>query len=159
MGDNIDNVGNLEAGALYMIKTYSGQARYLTNNSGKLVLSTTSTPSPKNIFLFHRNDTRAGGVSANYRNVCAGAWLNLYAYTDGEGEADGFIKEDLTFGPESEAAYMTCANGWNSASSNDIDLYLENTGQFFYYNGNNLYWGIYGNYYTYKWVIYKVTVE
>ena len=159
-GDYVNNVKNLEAGALYMIKTYQGNTDYyLTYDSGTLILSTADTPSESNVFLFHRDDTKAGGVSANYRNVSAGAWRNLAADAATPGvHDDGFFKENFRFGTETEAAYTTCANGWGSQTSEDIDLYLGSTGKFLYYRGNTLYWGTEGNYHSWKWVIYKVTV-
>lgn len=163
MGVYVDNVKDLEAGALYMIKTYQVNTPYwLTYSGGKLVLSSTSTPSANNVFLFHRDDTKAGGVSANYRNVSAGAWRNLAADAATPGvHDDGFFKENFGFGTETEAAYTTCANGWGSQTSEDIDLYLGSTGKFLYYRGNplTLYWGTEGNYHSWKWVIYKVTVS
>ena len=163
MGEYVNNVKNLEAGALYMIKTYQGNTPYwLTYSAGKLVLSsTTSTPSANNVFLFHRDDTKAGGVSANYRNVSAGAWRNLAAdAATPEDHDDGFFTESFDFGTEAQAAYTTCANGWGTQTSEDIDLYLGSTGKFLYYRGNplSLYWGTDGNYHSWKWVIYKVTV-
>lgn len=160
-GDYVNNVKNLEAGALYMIKTYQGNTDYyLTYDSGALILSPESTPSKNNVFLFHRDDTKAGGVSANYRNVSAGAWRNLAADAATSGvHDDGFFTESFDFGTEAQAAYTTCANGWGSQTSEDIDLYLGSTGKFLYYRGNTLYWGTEGNYHSWKWVIYKVTVE
>ena len=160
-GDYVNNVKNLEAGALYMIKTYQGNTYYyLTYDSGALILSPESTPSKNNVFLFHRDDTKAGGVSSNYRNVSAGAWRNLAADDATPGvHDDGFFTESFGFGTEAQAAYTTCANGWGSQTSQDIDLYLGSTGKFLYYIGNTLYWGTEGNYHSWKWVIYKVTVE
>ena len=163
-GGYVNNVKNLEAGALYMIKTYQGNTDYyLTYDSGTLILSPESTPSENNVFLFHRDDTKAGGVSSNYRNVSAGAWRNLAAdAATPEVHDDGFFTETFGFGTEAQAAYTTCANGWGSQTSQDIDLYLGSTGKFLYYNRDNtlsLYWGTEGNYYSWKWVIYKVTVE
>ena len=160
-GDYVNNVKDLEAGALYMIKTYQGSPQYwLTYSGGKLVLSSTSTPSAANVFLFHRDDTKAGGVSSNYRNVSAGAWRNLAAdAATPEVHDDGFFTESFGFGTEAQAAYTTCANGWGSQTSQDIDLYLGSTGKFLYYRNNYLYWGTEGNSYSWKWVIYKVTVQ
>ena len=159
-GDYVNNVKNLEAGALYMIQTYQGSPYWLTYSGGKLVLSSISEPSKANVFLFHRDDTKAGGVSANYRNVSAGAWRNLAADDATPGDHDdGFFTETFGFGTEAQAAYTTCANGWGTQTSEDIDLYLGSTGKFLYYRDNTLYWGTDGNYYSWKWVIYKVTVE
>lgn len=160
-GDYVNNVKNLEAGALYMIKTYQGNTDYyLTYDSGTLILSPESTPSANNVFLFHRDDTKAGGVSANYRNVSAGAWRNLAADDATPGDHDdGFFTESFGFGTEAQAAYTTCANGWGSQTSQDIDLYLGSTGKFLYYIDDTLHWGTDGNYHSWKWVIYKVTVE
>lgn len=161
MGVYVDNVKDLEAGALYMIQTYQGSPQYwLTYSDGELVLDRKSTPSESNVFLFHRDDTKAGGVSANYRNVSAGAWRNLAAdAATPEAHDDGFFTETFGFGTEAQAAYTTCANGWGSQTSQDIDLYLGSTGKFLYYRGNTLYWGTEGNYHSWKWVIYKVTVS
>ena len=160
--DYVSDVRDLEAGALYMIKTYQGNTPYwLAYSGGKLVLSSTSsTPSENNVFLFHRDDTKAGGVSSNYRNVSAGAWRNLAAdAATPEVHDDGFFTESFGFGTEAQAAYTTCANGWGSQTSQDIDLYLGSTGKFLYYIDDTLHWGANGNYYSWKWVIYKVTVE
>lgn len=159
-GVYVDNVKDLEAGALYMIKTYQGSPYWLTYSEGQLVLSSTSTPSANNVFLFHRDDTKAGGVSSNYRNVSAGAWRNLAAdAATPEAHDDGFFTESFDFGTEAEAAYTTCANGWGTQTSEDIDLYLGSTGKFLYYIDDTLYWGTDGNYHSWKWVIYKVTVQ
>lgn len=158
----INNVSLIESGALYMIQTYNtiySTYYYLTYDTTNKVfkLEAESTPSKNNVFLFHRDDTKGGGVSSSYRNVSAGAWRNMAAIS---GEHDGFIKEDLSAGNESEAAYFTCANGWGSATSRDIDMYLGTTGQFFYYRDDRqLYWGTDGNYYKWKWVIYPVTPQ
>lgn len=153
-GDAVSKATDLEAGALYMITPHpqylSGYCLAYKNSSMQLVQDTGANAN--NVFLFHRDDTRAGGVAANYHSVSAGAWMSM--------AADGFFKKDFTFGPESEAAYTTCANNWDSQTGNDIDLYYEKSGEFFIYNNYTLGWSVTGNTTNkYKWLIYKVTVE
>jgi len=160
-GTVVSKATELEAGALYMItpQNPSGYCLAYKNSSMQLVQETGANAN--NVFLFHRDDTRAGGVAANYHSVSAGAWMSMAAdAATPEEEGDGFFKKDFTFGPESEAAYTTCANNWDSQTGNDIDLYYEKSGEFFIYNNYTLGWSATGNATGYyKWLIYKVTVN
>lgn len=161
-GEAVSKATDLEAGALYMIipQNLSGYCLAYDSSDKKLVLTSGTTANANNVFLFHRDDTRAGGVAANYRSVSAGAWMSMAAdAATPEVEGDGFFRKDFAFGPESEAAYTTCANNWDSQTGNDIDLYYEKSGEFFIYN-NTLGWSVTGNATGYyKWFIYKVTVN
>ncbi len=159
-GTVVSKATDLEAGALYMIipQDLSGYCLAYDPSSKELILNREANTidaiaaNENNVFLFHRDDTRAGGVAANYHSVSAGAWMSM--------KADGFFKKDFAFGPESEAAYTTCANNWDSQTGNDIDLYYEKSGEFFIYNNYTLGWSVTGNStYKYKWLIYKVTVN
>ena len=100
------------------------------------------------VFYYHRDDTKIYNLSYNKKS--AGALFNP--------AADDFLKEDFTFGPDSEAVYVTIANPSNNSSN--VQLYSSVTGdQLYYYTyGNNYDWGWYAPAYPSKWDIYPVIV-
>ena len=115
---------------------------------------------PKDIFMFHKDDSKAGGVSTAYHFVTAGAWRTL---VDGK-----YLTKDFTFSAsEADAAYTTVANGWDTPGGCvDIDLYLGNTGQFLQCDrwaktgrDDDFFWWSASITNEYKWRIYKIKVE
>ena len=83
---------------------------------------------PKDVFMFHKDDSKAGGVAPEYCFVTAGAWRTL---VDGK-----YLTEDFSFSAdESDAVYMTVANGWGTPQGCvDFEFYLGTTGKFLHYN-------------------------
>lgn len=116
---------------------------------------------PKDVFLFHKDDSKAGGVSSDYLYVTAGAWRTLI---DGK-----YLTEDFKFSSdESDAVYTTVANGWGTPQGCvDIDFCLGNTGQYLQCDrwaktGNrddDFFWWSSNITDEYKWRIYKIQVE
>ena len=116
---------------------------------------------PKDIFMFHKDDSKAGGVTPSYHFVTAGAWRTL---VDGK-----YLTEDFTFSEnESDAAYMTVANGWDTpAGCVDFEFYLGTTGKFLkcdrwaHSNGSkdDFFWWSATWEGESKWRIYKITVD
>ena len=164
-GTVVEKATDLEAGALYVIitKNDNGARRlYYDSENKKLILKQTNTLDKNAVFLFHRDDTKAGGVAANYNSVSAGAWMSLAADEATPGtEHDGFFNKNFSFVTESDAAYVTCANRWDSETDSFVDMYYGTSGEFLYYYSNynyGLYWGANGNTSgAYKWQIYRVT--
>jgi hypothetical protein len=156
--NHIKNVNDLEAGGLYVIQlynTYYSNYYCISSSNDKQTLSWTqgsvtninpSDVDPKFVFYFHRDDTKAGGVTG-YNNVCAGAWKNV--------ATDKFVKEDFTFGSEAEAVYMTIAN----KNANYAEFFLRDTGTYFCYINGAPGWHSWANLYQYpyRWQIYPVT--
>lgn len=117
----IRNVEQLEGGGLYMLvsyQTYNSANYCLVNRDGKLVCEKYDYDNKVDkdmLFRFHKSGA-AGGVSS-YTNINAGVWRS---------EVDGqYLKEDLTFGSESDAVYMTLSN---LSSGYYSELYLRNQG-------------------------------
>ena len=167
IGPVVQKATDLEAGALYVITTKNNNGAYrLYYDSGSkiLTLEHTSALDKNAVFLFHRDDTKAGGVAANYNSVSAGAWKSLAAdEATPDTENDGFFNKNFNFVTEPDAAYVTCANRWDSETDAYIDMYYEASGEFLYYYSNSqygLYWGANGNTSgAYKWQIYKVSTK
>ena len=112
------------------------------------------------VFMFHKDDSKAGGVSPAYLYVTAGAWRTLI---DGK-----YLTEQFRFSAnEADAVYTTIANGWDTpAGCIDIDFYLGNTGQFLQCdrwakinNTGDYFWWSSNLTNEYKWRIYKVKAE
>ena len=109
------------------------------------------------VFMFHRDDSKAGGVSAAYHFVAAGAWRSL--------KSGKYLTENFTFSDnEADAVYTTLANGWDTPGGCiDIDFYLGNTGQFLQCdrwakvnNTGDYFWWNASITNEYKWRIYKI---
>lgn len=156
VGNPVRTADDLKAGGMYVISPYP----YTVNSKHYCLAYDSSAPSQfimkeyniatnptvtaDMVFLFHRDDTKAGGVSG-YQNVCAGAWVSA---SDGK-----FLQEDFTFGSEQSAVYMTIA----CRNNQRWYFFLRDTGQYFYYNNSVPMWGPYGFAYTSQWNIYPVT--
>ena len=103
------------------------------------------------IFYYHKDDTKI--YDMGYDRQSAGALFSP--------AANEYLKADFTFGPDSEAVYVTCVNPYSSSSTNTyVHLYSSVTGdQLYYYTYANTYeWGWYAVAYPSKWEIYPVKV-
>lgn len=103
------------------------------------------------IFYYHKDDTKI--YDMGYDRQSAGALFSP--------AANEYLKADFTFGPDSEAVYVTCVNPYSSSSTNTyVHLYSSVTGdQLYYYTYSKTYeWGWYAVAYPSKWEIYPVKV-
>lgn len=175
----------LEAGALYFITTYKWATPWFNPNywsydgvepgGGKQSLLFpgdyentlheyiySGDIRPEDIFMFHKDESKAGGVDLAYCHVSAGAWRSM--------KHGKYLTKDFNFSDnESDAAYMTIANGWGVPDGCvDMEFYLENTGQIMVcdrnakYDGRNddfFWWSPYMGGGEYKWRIYKIKVD
>ena len=171
---------DLEAGALYLIGTFKYSTPWFNPNYWSY--NETETPAfldfpgsyeyefenmlrgvdgyainAEQVFMFHRDDSKAGGVSAAYHFVTAGAWRNL--------KSGKYLTENFTFSDnEANAVYTTVANGWDTPGGCvDIDFYLGNTGQFLQCDRwakvnmtGDYFWWSSSITNEYKWRIYKI---
>ena len=164
--NKIKDVRNLEAGKPYFFRfqaQYYNKSYVMVYNSAKLGWAEcpidSSSPNLEQskadnkvgaeyVFYYHRDDTKIYNLSYNKKS--AGALFNP--------AANGFLKTDFTFGPDSEAVYVTCANPTNNNTY--AQLYSSVTGDQLYYNPNNFTydWGWYAVAYPSKWEIYPVIV-
>lgn len=156
VGNPVRTADDLKAGGMYVISPYP----YTVNSKHYCLAYDSSAPSQfimkeyniannptvtaDMVFLFHRDDTKAGGVSG-YQNVCAGAWVSA--------SNGNFLQENFTFGPEASAVYMTIASRTNQRWY----FFLRDTGLYFYYDNFVPMWGAWGFAYTSQWNIYPVT--
>lgn len=178
-GAYIIKATELEAGALYMIGTFKYVEPWYNPNVWRYDQTTSCLDFPgdseqwfeqlvtgtgdhkitaENVFLFHKDESKAGGVSSAYLYVTAGAWRTL---KDGK-----YLTKDFKFSAdESDAVYTTLANGWDTPQGCiDIDFYLENTGQFLQCDrwaktgerDDEFFWWSSNITNEYKWRIYKV---
>lgn len=101
-----------------------------------------------NVFYYHKDDTKIYNVG--HKRQSAGAFYNP--------AADGYLKNDFTFGPDSEAVYVTCTNPTNNNTY--VHFYTGVTGDQLYYDPNvsTYKWGWLAMAYPSKWEIYPVTV-
>ena len=116
---------------------------------------------PKDVFLFHKDESKVGGVSSAYLYVTAGAWRTL---KDGK-----YLTKDFKFSEdESDAVYTTVANGWGTPQGCvDIDFCLGDTGQYLQCDrwaktgnrDNDFFWWSSNITDEYKWRIYKIQVQ
>lgn len=106
----ITSADELEGGGLYMISPFAGHngANYYywlyDNTTGKLnwIYDRNLTIDKTRLFRFHISEDKAVSVPATHTGVTAGAWYSV--------AAERYLKNDFTFGSESEAVYVTCAN-------------------------------------------------
>ena len=172
VANKITDVTKLEAGKPYYFRF---QAQYYSNsyvmmyNSESKLLDWHTCPidpgTPKleqstveqkvvgaeYIFYYHKDDTKI--YNMGYDRQSAGALFSP--------AANEYLKADFTFGPDSEAVYVTCVNPYSTSSTNTyVHLYSSVTGdQLYYYTYSNKYeWGWYAAAYPSKWEIYPVIV-
>ena len=181
-GAYIIKATELEAGALYMIGTFKYVEPWYNPNVWRYDQTTSCLDFPgdseqwfeqlvtgtgdhkitaENVFLFHKDESKAGGVSSAYLYVTAGAWRTL---KDGK-----YLTKDFKFSAdESDAVYTTLANGWDTPQGCiDIDFYLGNTGQFLQCDrwaktggrDDDFFWWSSNITDEYKWRIYKIKLE
>lgn len=170
VNNKIEDVTKLEAGNPYFIRLnttyYSDYYCFVYNETtSKLswqtctsdcklidggVTNADSTVPAANVFYYHRDDTKI--YDLGYNRQSAGAFYNP--------QAGGYLKNDFTFGSESEAVYVTCVNPTNNNSY--VHFYQGETGDQLYYdpdaNASTYKWGYYAMAYPSKWEIYPVTV-
>ena len=124
LGDEVTDASQLEAGALYVIRTY---AKYNNNyHNKKLEVEGLADNNPavdiNNVFLYHRDDTKI--VSTSYSHVSAGALFNMSADAATSQQLDdGFVKSNFSFGLESEALYATIANNYTNNNNRFTAIY------------------------------------
>ena len=149
----ITNMKDLKGGQTYVICESTGRYSLTAKRVGetyKLNINTGQTITAESVFRFHVGNYAIGGVSAD--NAVAGAWYNL--------AAEGYLKEDFTFGPVDGVSYMI-----SKYTYGNVYLYWSNTGKILYCvdddpanisfawtKGFDYYWN------TYLWQIYPVTV-
>lgn len=165
LGDEVTDASQLEAGALYVIRTYAkynNNYHYLNYNDGVLAVESLADNNPavdiNNVFLYHRDDTKI--VSTSYSHVSAGALFNMSADAATSQQLDdGFVKSNFSFGPESEAIYATIANNYTNNNNRFTAIYWgDNIRYLSISNQGTLETTTRARGDNYKWVIYKVNV-
>lgn len=169
VNNKIEDVTKLEAGNPYFIRlntthysnyycfvydeTTSKLSWQTCTSDCKLIVdgvtNADSTVPAANVFYYHRDDTKI--YDLGYNRQSAGAFYNP--------QAGRYLKNDFTFGSESEAVYVTCVNPTNNNSY--VHFYQGETGDQLYYdpNASTYKWGYYAMAYPSKWEIYPVTVK
>ena len=172
VANKITDVTKLEAGKPYYFRfqaQHYSTSYVMMYNSGRMLLDWHTCPidpgTPKleqsmveqkvvgaeYIFYYHKDDTKI--YDMGYDRQSAGALFSP--------AANEYLKADFTFGPDSEAVYVTCVNPYSSSSTNTyVHLYSSVTGdQLYYYTYSETYeWGWYAVAYPSKWEIYPVKV-
>lgn len=129
-GEQVSGADAMEDGASYVILRKGSTYDYLAfDNYGSLTVASISDLNDipkKNIFVYHKDDSKELTSGTSYAQTSAGALQSLYN--------NGYIGSDLKV--SNEAYYMTLGSHWGDTDPN-IDIYkavyTQNTGAFDYY--------------------------
>lgn len=129
-GEQVSGADAMEDGASYVILRKGSTYDYLAfDNYGSLTVASISDLNDipkKNIFVYHKDDSKELTSGTSYAQTSAGALQSLYN--------NSYIGSDLKV--SNEAYYMTLGSHWGDTDPN-IDIYkavyTQNTGAFDYY--------------------------
>lgn len=164
-GELVSNADAMVNGGYYVILRQGSTNDYLSfGENGYLAVAGISNVNDipvKNIFVYHKDDTKEVTANTEYQHCSAGVFQSLYN--------NGYMDSSLQFVASSveEAQYVTLGSQWGESDSN-IDIYIPiytpNTGALDYYDfiayvNSSIVWkkaSEVGSNNLRKWYFYKV---